>query len=207
MNNDNFISKFITVDKMAREEDLKVIFLLNDNLDNDQFVKILNVNDFTDDTPYEAYILESEDDLLWVKRILSVENIMIPSLVYYFVGEIEFIKPIVNIEMIKKSNKERDKATLEDLLYLSKFITFLRQKDEIDLKSFEAAFGFIEFNDLPKAMFSGLIDIDNMPHADNAKDCIGKAKNLPKVPYNKELKKYIKELKELFGDEPIGYFR
>ncbi len=106
------------------------------------------------------------------------------------------------LEMLQQ-NSESEEATFKDLLYLSKFIAMKNKEDEISIASFINALGFIEFNDIGKSIFS----LEGLNEYENAKQHIEEVKSQPKLPYSEELKKLVKQLKEIFGDNPIGTLR
>ena len=113
-------------------------------------------------------------------------------------------------ELIRYTSSEsteiKEEATLTDLLYLSKFISYINEEEEIGIMSFFNALGFIELNEIGKEIFSE-IDINQLPVYNDAKKHIEQAKNLPKKQYDNTLKELAKRLKEMLGDTPIGTLR
>ncbi len=121
---------------------------------------------------------------------------------------------LANIEIVKGgqdkssgSDEDRDKTTFEDLLYLSKFISSKNEEDEISVLSFIVAFGFIEFGDRAKSIFSQIYNLEKIEEHEDAQMCLREAKKYPEKPYNEELKGLIILLKEMLGDESIGTLR
>ena len=101
----------------------------------------------------------------------------------------------------------KEEATFTDLLYLSKFIAYYNEEEEISIASFINALGFIELNALGKEVFSQLIELEQLNTYTNAKEYIEQAHSLPKKEYDEQLKEVVKKLKEIFGDKPIGTLR
>jgi len=111
-------------------------------------------------------------------------------------------------EEYAQNEKQTQDATFTDLLYLAKFVADVNEKDVIDMESFIKAFGFIKLNNKIKQELLNGADVDEVPHLENGLRYINKAKELPKMLYDDNLKSLTERAKTLFdNNESIGIFR
>ncbi len=194
----NFLNRFFLIDSNARDEMLKVLFLVEDSLSNQECEELLIKHNFAEDTPFDIYVVNSNEELVFIQQYYN-EDIKLPTLVYFFEGDIEFV---INIPTMNVNE-----ATFTDLLYLSKVLAYTHKEVEISGDSFVDALGFIELNEHARQIFKQITNLDSLPEYEDAQQLIELAKKTPKLIYSENLNGLIKQLKEIFGDESIGTLR
>ena len=194
----NFLNRFFLIDSNARDEMLKVLFLVEHSLSNQECEELLIKHNFTKDTPFAIYVVNSNEELVFIQQYYN-EDIKLPTLVYFFEGDIEFV---INIPTMNVNE-----ATFTDLLYLSKVLAYTHKEDKISGDSFVDALGFIELNEHARQIFKQITNLDSLPEYENAEQLIELAKKTPQLIYSENLNGLIKQLKDIFGDESIGTLR
>ena len=105
-----------------------------------------------------------------------------------------------------QNQKNSEDANLSDLL-LSNFVSIVNKEDKISIGSFINAFGFIEFNERGKNIFSQITNLNELKVHKDAINILKQAKNMPTIPRSEELEYIVNELEDMCGDEPIGTLR
>lgn len=155
----DMLCKFQEIDKKARDEIAKVIFLLENELSDEILINILIEKGFSEDTPFDSFIVDSNKEMECIRLLTSKGDIKIPSMIYYLDGEIEFIaKDIVE-------NGTKYTFTYETLKKIAHGVTIMNNRDTMTSGSFLSALQFIELKPSALNVFKEIFgeQVDTLP--------------------------------------------
>jgi hypothetical protein len=140
---------FSSLDKEARNEAVKVIFLLNSPLSDKKLETLLVENNFTINTPFDSHVVNSNEEKECISMLTFQPDVQIPSIIYYMDGEVEYIKAIQHddyYESFKNLVRLAEQIAVKHDVKIFTSMTFLAAVSYVELSPsadevFREAFG------------------------------------------------------------------
>lgn len=216
----NSLNDFIIKDSKSRDDFVKVLFILEESLSNDEFKNLLKKNNFTEDTPYDYYIVNSNSEINSIKQYYG-QDIVLPALVYYLDGEIEFIKSIYQhsddetivselLELFSNLSRSKYNESLTALLHIAKGLSIkYNNSEEIRVSELFNALHSVELSPQAEKIFRQIFgdSMDQLNEDTDGYELLQLGKGHDEINYDGQMKNLVKRLYEIFENNNILYIR